>query len=170
MFGTIPREVYNEAYRLLTEDSRLAYIQTKQRAFYPRGENLVTPNLYPWVFIEFIGISSVEVFRMPANFDYELSLGIVVMAFADEGKVDDTVFRDSDDPNANRSKGAMDIISDLGIVFWGGKQTHFNVSGVVDFTITRVGTPSVLSVQTLLMNPFVRGLQMDMAFHIQERS
>jgi len=170
MFNTVPRNVYNEAYRLLTEDSRLDYVKTKQRAYAPRKENLMTPGMYPWVFIESGGISQVEVFRMNKNFDYEFTVAIVVMVFADEGRTDDMVFRDTTDTDANENEGVMDVIGDLGDVMWSGKDTRFNTSGVVDYTISGIHTPGILSVQTHLMNPFVRGMQMDLSFQIQEKT
>ncbi len=168
MFTIIPKAVYNEAYRLLTEDASLDYIPIKQRAYAPRGENLMTPHMYPWVFIESGGISQVEVFRMNSQFEYNFTVAFVAMVFADEGRTDDMVFRDTTDSDANENKGVMDVIGDIADVIWEGKVTRFNVDGVIDYTISGVHTPSILAVQTHLMNPFVRGLQMDVAFQIQE--
>jgi len=168
MFGTIPKDIYDQMYEVISEDSSLTYLRTKQRGFYPRDENVLSPTLYPWVFMEFGGYTSVEVLRMPRNWKYEFTINVVAMVLADRGRPDELVFASSEDTNRG-GKGIGDVVADICGALWPYHETHFNVSGVVDWNFSRVGTPSVMSVQALLVNPYIRGVQIDVTFLCQER-
>ena len=169
MFQTAPKAIYDQMFSILDTDSNLDYIVTKQRGFYPRDPDSISPHLYPWAFIEFGGYSTVEPYRSPTRWVYDFTIALVVMAYADKGNIDDMVFRDDD---SKQAKGIGDIVADLGNVYWGYKESRFGLQGqgIQDWDIARVGTPSVLSVQRLLMSPYIRGVQMDFVFEIMETS
>lgn len=168
MFDAIPKPIYDRLFAILEAaaagSGTLSYFKTMQRAFFPRAENLLAPTLYPWLFIEFGGISGIDLHRFPANWKYEFTIAVVYMTFADRGDVTDLVF--SADGNTN--KGVGDITADLGSVLWGGNKADFGVEGIIDWTIGRVGYPSVLNIQRLLLSEYIRGLQMDLVFKISE--
>ncbi len=167
MFQTIPKAVYDKMFAILSTDSSLDYIATKQRGFNPKEPDTLVPNLFPWVFIEFGGYSPVEVYAMPKKWDYEFTIAVVAMVLADKGRPEDLVFRSGD---YDQGRGIGDVVADIGNVLWGYKDNMFDVVGVLDWTITRVGTPSILAIQQLLMNPYVRGVQMDVSFQLLESS
>jgi len=161
----IPNSIYNKVNELINTDSRLNYFETKQSGFYPRGETLLVPAIFPWIFTEMGGMNTIEWARSSAVWRYEYIVNVVAMTHADKG--DPTTLIVGDGTNVN--KGIQDIASDLVDVFWEKKVSRFDVPGVRDFTIRRVGQPSVLNVQRLLMSPFIRGIQIDLAFLVEER-
>ena len=161
----IPNNIYNKVNELIDTDVRLNYFETKQPGFYPRGENLLVPTMYPWIFTEMGGMNTIESARSPAVWHYEYIVNVVAMTHADKG--DPTTLIIGDGTNVN--KGIQDIASDLVDIFWEKKVSRFDVLGVRDFTIRRVGQPSVRNVQRLLMSPFIRGIQIDLAFLVEER-
>lgn len=165
MFAGTPKQIYEKVFEVLSTDASLSYFETCQKGFYPRSENLVNPTLYPWVFIEFGGYGGISSYRVPRVWEYEFTIPMVAMTIADKGDPTSLVFNDG----TNEKKGIGDIIADIGAVFWQRKIDQFGIEGVNDWNISRVGTPSVLSVQRLLVNPFVRGVQMDFSFQIIER-
>lgn len=164
MFETIPKLVYNAVYNILVDHATFSYIQTKQRGFIPKSGDILHPSLYPWVFIEFGGFTTIELLRMPTVWEYEFTVHMVAMTVADRGDVESLVYNDG----SNVKKGIGDIAADIGTVFWLRKNDQLGISGVRDWNIARVGTPSVLSVQRLLASEFVRGIQVDFVFQINE--
>jgi hypothetical protein len=88
------------------------------------------------------------------------------MTFAERGDPTELVFR-----TGTGNKGIGDIVQDITSVFWTQKkENRFGVDGVKNWTIGRVGVPGVLSIQRLLTNPMVRGVQIDFVFDIVERT
>ncbi len=163
MFSVIPKQIFNKVYEVL-QDSSLSYFKTNQKGFTPKQENLLAPTQYPWIFIEFGGITPPEVYRT-LIFSYEFTVNVIAMTLADRGEITDLIFTDS----LNANKGIGDINADLGALFWGYKKSGFGIDGIIDWTIGRVGTPNVLHIQPLLASPYVRGIQMDLVFKCQER-
>lgn len=165
MFGDVAKNIYTEFFSVLNDDSTFDYIITKQRGFYKRDAATLTPTLFPWVFIEFGGMTEIRCIAAPRKWEYQFMLQCVVMTFADKGDPTDLVYNGGTSDN----KGIGDMVADIMNVFWSTKKVnHFGVAGVRDWTIGRVGVPSVLSVQLLLVHPFVRGEQLDFAFSINE--
>jgi len=163
MFSTIPKQIYDRLFAILSTAPTLNYFKTKQRAYAEVSADLLAPTLYPWFFIDEGSISNLEVHRFPKNWVYQFIVPIVYMSFADKGKTTDLVFSQ----NLNANKGTGDMTADIGNVLWAHKN-DFGVQGVIDWTIGRVGTPDVLTVQRILVNPLVRGRQMDLVFQISE--
>jgi hypothetical protein len=162
MFATIPKAIYDKVYTLLADNS-LSYFKTKQRGFIPVNENLLHPSQYPWIFIEFGGLTPPEPYRLPYVFTYEFTVNVVAMTLADKAGFEDLVYNIN-----NTNKGIGDITADLGALFWAYKK-NFDVDGIIDWSIGRVGPPNVSLVQPLLINPYVRGIQFDLVFKCQER-
>lgn len=161
----IPTLIYNQMYAILMT-SDFDYFVTRDRGFYPRQENLLHPTLYPWAFIEFVNVPPIGVKRAPQVWEYELTLGLVMMTHADKGDPTSLVVNDG----TNDNKGILDMVADVGLHYWGGyKDNHFGIDGVNDWNIGRVGIPSVLNVQRLLMHPLLRGVQIDFVFEVVER-
>lgn len=167
-FGGIAKNIYTAFFDLLDDDPTFNYFKTKQRGFYPRDPDNIPPTMYPWVFIEYGGIGEIAVIAAPRVWGYEFTLVCVALTFADRGDPTNLVFTDGSSDN----KGIGDIAADISNVFWTNmKENHFGVSGVRDWTIGRIGVPSVLSVQRLMLtSPYVRGVQLDFVFDIKERT
>lgn len=166
-FGGVAKDIYVEFFSVLENNSTFDYIRTKQRGFYPRDPSALNPKLFPWVFIEFGGMTDIEVRAAPRNWKYQFILQCVALTFADKGDPTDLVYNDGTSDN----KGIGDLVTDIMDVYWTTKKvSYFDVSGVRDWTIGRVGVPSVLGVQQMLINPLVRGVQLDFAFEIIERT
>jgi hypothetical protein len=162
---TIINDVYDAVNDLIDSDSRLSYFATKQRGFFPRGENLLVPTMYPWLFTEMGGLGTLSVARSPAVWRYEYIVNVVAMTHADKGDPTTLVVGDG----TNDNKGIQDIAQDLLAIFWEKKISKFDVVGVRDYTIRRVGQPSVLNIQRLLLSPFIRGIQIDLEFTLEKR-
>ncbi|MHC4395614.1 MAG: hypothetical protein ACYS1A_08155 [Planctomycetota bacterium] len=165
IYQDITKLIYERMFEIL-QDSAFDYFETRQKGFYPRAENLVNPTFYPWAFIEFGGISHIEVIRAPMVWEYHFTIALVAMTCADKGDPTSLVFNDG----TNDKKGIGDIIEDVGSKYWENKN-DFGVTGntLRDWSIARVGPPSILNVQRLLVHPFIRGVQFDFVFQINER-
>lgn len=163
MFATIPKAIYEFVYGLLSDNS-LSYFKTKQRGFVPVNENLLHPSQYPWIFIEFGALIMPEVYRMPRVFTYEFTINVVAMTLADKAGFEDLVYNVN-----NTNKGIGDITADLGTVFWDKKINGTGIEGVLDLNIKQAVAPTVMLVQPLLINPYIRGVQIDLVFKCQER-
>lgn len=164
-FGDVAKNIYTEFFSVLENNATFNYFRTVQRGFSPRDPSALNPRLFPWVFIEFGGMTEIEVRAAPRHWKYQFIIQCVALTFADKGDFTDLVFNDGTSDN----KGIGDMVSDIMNVFWTTKKVnYFGVTGVRDWTIGRVGTPSVLNVMQLLMNPLVRGQQIDFAFQINE--
>lgn len=161
-----PNQIYEKVYEILTTDSTFDYFETLQQGFYPRGENLLIPDLYPWVFIEMGGMDNIERARSPAVWSYYYVVNIIAMTHADKGDPTTLVVNDG----TNENKGIQDIAADIVGILWEKKLTHFDLPNIVrDWTVQRVGQPSVLNVQRLLLSPYIRGIQIDLSFSVRER-
>lgn len=164
MFNTVPKAVYEKVFTILDTASDLSFFKTTQRAYYPREPNLTNPKLYPWGFIDANGYDPIERLRSPRVWRYEFTIPVVAMVFAEQGDMGSMVFATGE----TDAIGILDVAGLLGDEYWklrGG----FGIPGVRDWTIGRVGIPNILSVQKHLMNPYVRGIQMDLIFSINER-
>jgi len=159
-----PIEIYNKVFDIFS-GSDFDYFKTRQAGFYPRAEEVLAPHLYPWGFIEFGSITPIEVYRAPAVFRYELTIPIVIMTMADRGDPTSLVVNNG----TNENKGILDIVDDIGEKFWQYKENHFEIEGINDWIFGRIGYPSVLSVQRLLVHPLIRGMQIDFIFNVIER-
>lgn len=168
MFETIPKAIYDKIFDIISTNSTFDYVKTKQRGFVPLDENLLNPTLYPWIFTEFGGFTQVECIRMPNVWSYNMTINIVCMTFADMGDIDSLVFN-SDSGNIN--KGVVQMAGDVGDVLWNKyKSGGYGISGIRDWTISRVGTPGIMNIQGLLMSPLIRGIQIDLVIQIEERT
>lgn len=166
-FGDVEGLAYTEFFNTLENHATFAYFKTKQRGFLPMGADLFAPSLYPWVFIEFGGIGTIEAYAAPRVWQHQFTIACVALSFADRGDPSNLVFNDGSSDN----KGIGDIAADIVNVFWTTKkENHFAVSGVKDWTIGRVGTPNILGVAAMLTNPYVRGVQLDFVFKIEQRT
>lgn len=166
IYQDTPQLIYERMFEIL-EDSEFDYFETRQKGFYPRADNLVSPNLYPWAFIEEGGMSDIEVIRFPMVWEYNYTVILIAMTCADRGDPTSLVFNDG----TNEKKGIGDIRQDIGGKYWEHK-IDFGVAGnsLRDWRITRVSnTPSILNIQRLLVHPFIRGIQFDFVFQINER-
>lgn len=165
-FGDVAKNIYTAFFNLLDSDSTFDYVKTKQKGFYPRDPDNIPPTMYPWIFIEYGGMGEIAAIAAPRVWGYDFTLACVALTFADKGDPTNLVFRDS----VNDNKGIGDMVADISDVFWSNmKVNHFGVVGVRDWTIGRVGIPSVLSVQRLMLtNPYVRGVQLDFVFDLKE--
>ena len=164
MFSTIPKAIYERIYTLL-QDSSLSYVKLLQRGFVPKNENMLHPSQYPWLFIEDGGTTPPEPYRS-LTFAYEYTVSIVAMTLADKGDMENMVFSNG---LTNVNKGIGDIRADLGLLFWGHKKGGIGVVGVRDFMFGRTGSPNLGHVTPLLINPFIRGIQMDLIFQCEEK-
>jgi hypothetical protein len=165
MFNTVPKAVYDKMWTILdTTTPTFDFFRTKQRAYYPRAENLINPAFYPWAFIDASGYDPIERLRSPRVWKYEFTVPLVVMTFAVQGDIESLVFASGE----SDTLGILDIAGIVGEEFW-KRRGGFGVTGVRDWTIGRVGIPTVLNVQRHLMNPYVRGVQMDFIFQVNER-
>lgn len=167
MLFETPELIYNRLFEIIENDSTFDYCKLKQRGFHPRDPNLLSPTMYPWIFIEYVSQTGIEPYRMPRVWTYEQTIGIVCMSLADRADFDSVVFRETDSKNVNPGVGNM--VADVQKVLW----THhedFGIAGdtLLKWNISRIGTPSVLQVQMLLMSEFVRGLQIDLVYQIVE--
>jgi len=166
-FGDVEGNIYTEFFTTLENHATFAYFKTKQRGFLPLTDNLFAPSLYPWVFIEYGGEAEIDAYAAPRVWQHQFVIACVAMTFADRGDPTNLVFNDGSSDN----KGIGDIAADIKYVFWTTKkENHFAVSGVKDWTIGRIGTPNILGVMAMLTNPFVRGVQLDFVFKIEERT
>lgn len=167
MLFEAPGLIYDRLFEIIDTDATFDYCKLKQRGFNPRSENLLSPTMYPWIFIEYVSQSAIEPYRHPRVWTYEQTFGVICMTLADRADFDSVVYRESNSQNVN--KGVGDMIADVQKVLW---QHHedFGETGdtLLKWTIGRVGTPSVLQVQRILMSEFVRGLQIDVTFQIVE--
>jgi len=166
MFGTAPKAIYRKAYEILSTDATLSYMKLRESGYRPR-EN-ITPDLFPWAFVDLGDWSGVDPYRFGMVFDYELTIPVIALTYADKGRPEEMLFQADENP-VNENKGIGDIMVDLGLVFWGYKVNRFGLAvGIIDWTITRIGVPTNLGLQALLLNPHVLGKQMDLTFHIKE--
>jgi len=167
MFSAIPKTIYERIYILLQslEVANGGYVKLLQRGFVPKNENMLHPSQYPWIFIEDGGTTPPEPYRTFV-FTYEYMVNIVAMTLADKGDMEDMVYSHG---FTNINKGIGDIRADLGALFWGYKKGGIGVAGVRDFTIGRTGNPNLGHVTPLLINPFIRGIQMDLIFQCEEK-
>lgn len=166
----VSKLVYNRLYEILEDatETDLSYLELLQRGFHPTSENLLAPTMYPWVFIEYVSQSNISIHRAPTVWKYELTLGIVALTLADRSDFDSIVYREDDSKNTN--PGIGDMIEDIQSVLWAHHNDFGIPGGVVNnWTIARIGAPSVLQVQALMMSDLVRGLQIDVTFNIVER-
>ena len=166
----VSKLIYNRLYEILEDASEtdLSYCKLLQRGFHPTAENLLAPTMYPWVFIEYVSQSNITIQRMPTVWQYELTIGIVALTLADRSDFDSIVYKE--DGSKNTNPGIGDMVEDIQSVLW-AHHNDFGVPGgvVQNWTISRIGMPSVLHVQALMMSEFVRGLQIDVTFQIVER-
>lgn len=164
MFNTVPKAVYEKMFTILSTASDLSFFKTTQRAYYPRASNLTDPKFYPWAFMDASGYDPIERLRSPTVWEYKFTIPLVAMVFAEQGDMGSMVFATGDTDTI----GILDVAGALGDEYWKLK-AGFGISGVRDWTIDRVGVPRLLPVQQHLMNPYVRGIQMDFIFSITER-
>lgn len=167
MFAMIPKSIYEWIYILLQslEVANGGYVKLLQRGFVPKNEIMLHPSQYPWIFIE-DGGTTPPVSHKTLVFTYEYTVNIIAMTLADKGDMEDMVFSHV---LTNVNKGIGDIRADLGALFWSHKKGGIGVAGVRDFAIGRTGTPNLGHVTPLLINPFIRGIQMDLIFQCEER-
>lgn len=165
-FSDTLKSVYDKVNSILNTDADLLTFNTIQPGFFPAGDNLTNPKWYPWVFAEFGGIGMTDVFRSPRNWDYELNVYVIALTFADRGHPEDMVFSSG----VNENPGIGDIALNLRKVFWKYKPNRFDVVGVNDWNITRTGVPTFPIIQPLLMHEYIRGIQLDLAFQIVDRT
>ena len=165
-FSDTPGTIYNAIVEIIEDNSTFDYFKTKQRGFYPREANLTSPNMYPWVFVEFGSITEEEVIRMPRVWSYEFVLSVVGMTFADRGRPEDLVFSTGENVNP----GIGDMALDFRRVFGGYKgKAAFGISSIQEWRIIRTGTPSIPMIQALMMHEYIRGIQCDLSFKIIDR-
>jgi len=173
-------DIYEQMFTILNDPLKFSYWKTKQRGFHIREETVLTSNMFPWAFIEWGSVSSVNWFQSPNNFKYVATFPLVIMTFADKADQTALVFN-KDEGNTGTSKnknpGIGDIVQDVGIAYWDdfhnnrfGITQHPGVAEVEDWTISNIGTPTILSIQTILAHPWIRGTQIDFSFTVQERT
>ena len=159
------KDIYDQVFDIIdTHASFTGVFETKQRGFYPRDPDNIVPTLFPWIFIEYGGCSAMDVHRAPRQWEHDFTVNVVIMTFADRGHPTDLVFSESE----NINPGIGDLADTIRNVFWENYKQTFGVDGVIDWNITRIGTPSVLSVQRWLMNPYMRGIQLDLTFRTKD--
>lgn len=163
MWNVIPEQIYNRIWTILDTDPDLSYFKTKQRGFFPRGGQ-VSQDQFPWLFMEDLGMSGIEGYRMPMNWQSDFTIAVVLMTYADAGDIESIVVGGGDNVN----KGILQMQGDVANVLWKHHKGGIGVNGVIKWTIARSGTPSLLNIQRLLMSDFIRGRQIDIAFNISE--
>ena len=164
-FGELYKSVYNRAWGLIDTDASLDFFKTKQKSFFPKQDDLLHVNLYPWIFMADGGTDPVDIWRTPRVWRAEFTILIVYLTHARLFQTDDLVF--SDDANVN---GIGDIRILLESLFWGGRKVQdFGVPGINDWNIGRTGPPTVLNVQRIAMSEFIASQQMELVFKVNKR-
>jgi len=161
-----PPEIHAALVEVLNTDSTFDYVKTKGAAIVQRGDDLLAYHMFPWLFFELFPITITAPFRMPQNWNYELTVPLVALTMADRGDMNSLIVNDG----TNNLKGIGDIVKDIGTLFWTYQHSHFGVSGINKWTFGRVGAPTVMHIQTLLQHPYIRGVQVDFVFDVSERS
>lgn len=173
MFDVIPKQLYEAVYAELNGSNDLTYFSQIQRGFFPKSADIIHPSLYPWLFIEFGGYSTPEIVRMPRVWGYVYTIYVVMLTLADKGDPTNLVFNDGSADNP----GIGDIAGDVCAVLWKRHNDAFGLKvlpsqqddGVLDWGFGTTGPPGVFGVQSLLVNPFVRGIQTNLLFQVIER-
>ena len=164
----------------ISENPDNGIFKTCQSGLHFKATSELKPTEFPWAFMEFGSITPVEAERMPQVFRYELTYPMVLMTFADRGNQDRLVFN-PDKANAgeavNKNPGIGDMVASVSKFFW--ETYHTSRFGVFDsdddytihdWTVSRVGTPTVSQVQAMLVHPYLRAVQLDFTFDIRERT
>lgn len=166
-FGETYKLIYNRVWNLVSDDSSLDFFKTKQKAFFPKQEDLLHPSLYPWLFLADGGSGETEAWRAPRHWQNEFSVLIVYLTHAKLFETNNMVF--SDDPTVN---GVGDIRILLETLFWGSSKVQdFGIPGgdVNDWTMGKTGDPTALNVQRIAMSEFVQAQQMELIFKVNKR-
>lgn len=167
MFETdITEQIYNKVADILLNANELSYCNTRQRGFHPKGDNLVSPTLYPWLFIEYGSTTEPRSVRT-LRWEYEYTIPIVVMTMADKGDFDDLIFNTT---GKNLNKGVGTMIYDVKKLMWSyHKGGLLGIDEIQDWNIGASHQPNILSVQRVLFSEYVRGLQMELIFRVWEQ-
>ena len=185
MFKTI-RPIYNKLFTILNDEFSLdensdgGIFKTFQAGLFFRDENVLASHLFPWAFLEFGNIGDVQRYRSPEVYKYELNYPLVLMTFADMGDQDRLVFNDNKEEGGyNVNPGIGDLVEKVGGFLWDQYHSNrldlFDVRsikdkyGIENWTYSGVGTPTVPHVQTMMIHPYFRAVQIDITFEVVER-
>ena len=163
----------------------LNYVQTFQSRFYPvRGGDMEHNSLYPFIFLTFVEQGNDTLHSHPNMIENQTDLGIVIMQYNDgdvnlEGEtfwLDATYTAEkigyssssSDSFIKNTQKGIVEIIEDVkSLLYNKHKLTRFGLKNV-DWQFNGVTDPTLTSLQTLLLSPYIEAKQINLRVNVIE--
>lgn len=162
----ITRAIYEAVSDIIINSDALSYCRTRQRGFYPKSENLLSPTMFPMIFLEYGMVSEITNPRTLV-WEYNYNIPIVCITLADKGNFEDLVFNLE---NKNNNKGIGDIIYDVKKLLWAYHGSNFGIENVQSWNIAGIHVPNVLNVQRMLANEFVRAMQITLTFRVWEKA
>jgi len=184
MAFSVTSDIYKTIFETLVSESdggELDYVTTFQSRFYPVRREMEYNALYPYVFLSFSGTSNEELHSMPQMHQYTSTISVVVLTW-NEGDVN--VQTDAGDLNQDagyvdlESKGVLEVIEDIKrVIYTTHKVNRFGysegekriaMSADIDWNFGTVESPTVTSLQPLLLSPYIEAKQLNINITIRE--
>ena len=184
MSFSVTSDIYKTIFETLVSESdggELDYITTFQSRFYPVRREMEYNALYPYVFLSFSGISDEDLHSMPQMYEYTSTISVVILTW-NEGDVN--VQTDTEDLNQDagftdlESKGVLEVVEDVKRVIYNThKANRFGysegekriaMSADINWSFGTVESPTVTSLQPLLLSPYIEAKQLNINLIIRE--
>ena len=160
--------------------TRTSAVTTFDKGFRYRPGKMIDPALYPLAILEEDRTGRPVIERNPNIYVYEAVYTVAVFTLADEAVEDDLIYNpDPGSSGHNINPGVGNLARDIAR-FVMSRTQHGNRAyksspsdpdanwSVISGEIGRIGRPAASDVRPLLLNPFVRGKQVDIHLNVWE--